>query len=286
MPFQDAILAGNTLVRDSIKSENYVAGSTGWQISRDGNAEFNNLSSRGGLVTGFAPNARWELSSSHGNQILGFPADNVNTPQPGVLRIDSTQAQINPPRYLYETVLSSPWSSLVPNALGTPNENPRLRLTAHEGTGITWAELQADTVTLINSNLSTAFRINNPAGTPVSVSHTINVDDPVAGGLETWHNFPLANGWVNIGAFITRYRRDVAGNTHIQGRVSSGTTGTIGTLPAAYRPTQALDFAMKSNNDASSISWLIIGTNGAVTVAGNTPAAQVWLALDVTYSTL
>jgi len=45
--FNNSILAGTTLVRNEIKSEGFVAGVTGWQISRDGDAEFNNLVSRG-----------------------------------------------------------------------------------------------------------------------------------------------------------------------------------------------------------------------------------------------
>lgn len=47
MTFENSILAGETLVRDSIQSENYVAGSSGWSIDRNGNAEFNNVDLRG-----------------------------------------------------------------------------------------------------------------------------------------------------------------------------------------------------------------------------------------------
>lgn len=37
------------LIRSAIRSVNYVAGLTGWQISRDGDAEFSNLTARGSL---------------------------------------------------------------------------------------------------------------------------------------------------------------------------------------------------------------------------------------------
>lgn len=40
MPFPDQILAGTTLIREAIESENYVTGVTGWTIRRDGTAEF------------------------------------------------------------------------------------------------------------------------------------------------------------------------------------------------------------------------------------------------------
>jgi hypothetical protein len=49
--------AAGTLIRNAIKSINYVAGVAGWQIKQDGTAEFNNLTARGtisangGLIT-------------------------------------------------------------------------------------------------------------------------------------------------------------------------------------------------------------------------------------------
>lgn len=101
---------------------------------------------------------------------------------------------------------------------------------------------------------------------------------------EIWTPLPLVNGWIAVGASVPRYRIDVAGNTHIQGRVSSGTTGVIATLPLLERPTQLLDFPLKSNNDASSVSWIQVNTSGTINVVGNVPAAQVWLALNITYS--
>jgi hypothetical protein len=66
--FTNSILSGETLVRDSIQSEGYVQGSTGWSIERDGDAEFNDVAIRGSL----------EVSGSGGTlninvDILGQP---------------------------------------------------------------------------------------------------------------------------------------------------------------------------------------------------------------------
>lgn len=44
--FQDAILAGVTLIREAIQSQNFAAGSAGWQIKSDGAAEFSDLTIR------------------------------------------------------------------------------------------------------------------------------------------------------------------------------------------------------------------------------------------------
>lgn len=55
MAFTNSILAGTTLARTAISSEGYVAGVSGWIIERDGDAEFNNVTIRGGIIVGPVP---------------------------------------------------------------------------------------------------------------------------------------------------------------------------------------------------------------------------------------
>lgn len=50
MSFRNPIVAGNNLVRNAIQSPNYLAGSMGWIIRRDGSAEFSNAIFRGSVV--------------------------------------------------------------------------------------------------------------------------------------------------------------------------------------------------------------------------------------------
>lgn len=52
MIFENPILAGLTLIREAIRSENYVVGSAGWSIDQDGSAEFNDVVIRGGTTVG------------------------------------------------------------------------------------------------------------------------------------------------------------------------------------------------------------------------------------------
>lgn len=55
MPFGNPLVSnGGALVREAIKSPNYLAGVTGWQIRRDGFAEFANALIRGALEAGGA----------------------------------------------------------------------------------------------------------------------------------------------------------------------------------------------------------------------------------------
>lgn len=49
MTFNNSILSGTTLARENIQSEGFVSGSTGWQITRDGDAEFNDIVARGDI---------------------------------------------------------------------------------------------------------------------------------------------------------------------------------------------------------------------------------------------
>lgn len=51
MPFSNDVTGGQgALLRPAIKSPNYVPGSLGWSINRDGSAEFNNITARGTLL--------------------------------------------------------------------------------------------------------------------------------------------------------------------------------------------------------------------------------------------
>lgn len=50
MSFSNPIIGGeSTLIRNAIKSPDYVAGVSGWSVNRDGTAEFNDVAVRGTL---------------------------------------------------------------------------------------------------------------------------------------------------------------------------------------------------------------------------------------------
>lgn len=56
--------AAGTLIRNVLKSANYVAGSLGWQVSKDGNAEFNSGIFRGPITTGTPGGAQVVINAS------------------------------------------------------------------------------------------------------------------------------------------------------------------------------------------------------------------------------
>ncbi|WP_237519189.1 hypothetical protein, partial [Streptomyces sp. SID5910] len=46
MTFRNSVLAGSTLIREAIESQNFQSGVEGWQIAADGTAEFSDLTIR------------------------------------------------------------------------------------------------------------------------------------------------------------------------------------------------------------------------------------------------
>lgn len=75
MAFRNPAIAGNYLVRPALRSPNYVTGSTGWTINRDGSAEFNNVTSRGSVVVGPNPGAHVIVDSVN-DAILVYDSTN------------------------------------------------------------------------------------------------------------------------------------------------------------------------------------------------------------------
>lgn len=90
MPFRNEILgSGGELVRTRIKSDNYVPGVSGWDIERNGNAEFNNLVARGN-VTVVGPNGSIKITNVIPAELVAYYAP--DTVQSALLFIHSSGA--------------------------------------------------------------------------------------------------------------------------------------------------------------------------------------------------
>jgi len=86
MPFKNQIVGGDFLVRNQIESENFVSGSSGWIIRRDGTVEFNNGTFRGSIEVGSLTGAHFVVN----NTSTGDVVDVYNASDQLVFRIDST----------------------------------------------------------------------------------------------------------------------------------------------------------------------------------------------------
>lgn len=78
MTFQNSILAGVTLIREAIQSQNYDPGVAGWQVAADGTAEFSDLtirSSDGSGSTVTIVNGVITISDGGGATVVQIDAD-------------------------------------------------------------------------------------------------------------------------------------------------------------------------------------------------------------------
>ncbi len=72
MPFKDEIAAGEVLIYTGLRSDNWVNGTTGWRLGRDGSADLNNVTVRGTLQSAnyAAGTAGYRLDSTTGDAEL------------------------------------------------------------------------------------------------------------------------------------------------------------------------------------------------------------------------
>lgn len=80
MSFRNPVVGGTTLIRPAIHSPNYVSGTSGWSINRDGSAEFADLAVRGTFSTGVPPADRVSIDSG-GQPSVKFYTNGL--PDPG-----------------------------------------------------------------------------------------------------------------------------------------------------------------------------------------------------------
>jgi hypothetical protein len=73
--FADSVLGGaQKLIRKAIQSPNYVAGTTGWTINKDGTVEFNNGTFRGTVTAGTFQGTNFVINSAGAFFYSGTPA--------------------------------------------------------------------------------------------------------------------------------------------------------------------------------------------------------------------
>lgn len=66
------IVAGNILIAEAIQSQNYAAGSAGWEIVANGNAEFNDVTVRGTFVTEGPDGSEISIDAGTGRALINI----------------------------------------------------------------------------------------------------------------------------------------------------------------------------------------------------------------------
>lgn len=101
----------------------------------------------------------------------------------------------------------------------------------------------------------------------------------------SWFTPAFLNSWVDVAGSRVNYMKDACGNVHLRGQLQNGVAVTMFTLPAGYRPTQSMQFVMRSAAAAGNYSVVQVQTNGDVVVLTNFAMAQIACRLDITFPT-
>lgn len=98
-----------------------------------------------------------------------------------------------------------------------------------------------------------------------SVIHTGNVVSQV------WTNLPLVNSWASQNGRTAQYMKDATGRVQLRGQIAGGASNgalTIASLPSGFRPTQTMEWTMRSVNGII-VCAIQVSTTGAITAVGN-----------------
>jgi len=278
MPFTNPVMAGKDLVRQVMQSENFVTEVSGWQIAKDGSAEFNDVVIRGGEVIGgtglyyngtpAADDLGFSISGTGGTDqfgnayIAGVWA--YNSPDgnggAGLITVSGNAGLVIPPAGTTHANLPPQVTGFAGFA-GLADEYVGLQLNSGVEAAVTgnaaidlYSETNDGTTGARGSLVITGTQVLGWNATGITAFQPITAD--------TWHNMTLLNSWtLPNGNYYARYQLMPDGSVWIQGRISGGTTtaGTsIWTPPAGYAPTAA--FAQK-------IPVMVENTTGAATAA-------------------
>lgn len=261
--FTNSVLGGvGNLIRSWIQSVPFVSGSQGWRISKNGNAEFNSVSIRGGVVVTSAsqlfvyssnPPALGTLIFSISDMPGTDPYDNAYAA--GIVNYSSgEQIGIVNGTFTISTsfgdILELQWNTI--NFVLSLNDAVPLEFIVSQlmaNLGVDGFTINAGKVTAVKPGTGTTYA--NPA-LP-----------------ETWHALTLLNSWVNT-AGTAQYRLLPTGDVQVIGQINGGTVGSgtsIGTLPIGYRPAHTNEVACTvSGATPTNTPVLQTDSNGNITM--------------------
>lgn len=263
--FSNPILGGDTLLRDSIRSNNYIAGSSGWSVNKDGSAEFNGVTVRGTVILGnnvivlddtrnaiFVYNVGALVASiASGSGTDGFG----NVYQGGIVSYDATNVAVFSQLISGELLLSANDVNQVQGFLahislgyGPANDQPAAILSSPTDNG--FPTPVSALLELIGADVGNAhppiMRTRSAAGVDMDFVHQgeIKYGAPGINNYgETWHAFNFAASWANLGGAWSNaaYRKSNGGTVELTGAIqwlgaATAAPVQITTLPVGYRP--------------------------------------------------
>lgn len=271
--FNDSVLGGiGNLIRSWIQSVPFVSGSQGWRISKDGTAEFNSVTIRGGVVVTsgsqmfvYSSNPPavgtlvFSISATPGTDPYGnnYAAGFVNYGGSQIGIVNGTFTILTP----FNDILELQWDTI--NFVLSLNDAIPLNFVVSREMchlGVDGFVIDAGKITAVKPGTGTTFA--NPA-TP-----------------EVWNNLALNAGFGAAGGGTSTpgYQSEGTngGRARLRGRVALTANqvagATIATLPVGYRPasTQELPGSNNLSGITSGRAPIFISNTGTIqlTVAG------------------
>jgi hypothetical protein len=295
MSFTQPLDALGRLVREFLESEGFVSGVEGWRISRDGNAEFNDVTLRG----------TWLLSAPDGSVIRG---------QNGKITLTSATGDVFTIAPYDPLVPANKTPTITATLASQPGDTAKLYAYDVGDGGVSWRLDASDHVSAIDG----ATVINNTAriqSSATSFGATRKSDGLMFGGnfasndigaqigwtdevdyhfvscnqsntvttrpfvlsSGIWTTIPKSNGWADgaSGDFKLQAKRLATdGLIAVVGTTRNGTTanGTVfGTLPVGFRPAAEVFLQLPVNS--GEVHGISIKATGTMTIVRSAAAA-------------
>lgn len=262
VPFSNSIVGGTTLVRTAINSEGFVAGSTGWKIERDGDAEFNNITVRGSYQSGVS-----------GERIT------INDPtHPHDIAFYSGHADESAPALLHSTVSGDIiGTQLFSGAFTGNNSTASISVQVEDVPDTSLVELNAKLVSIFTGNTVLDIRADSGGESTLITS---------AGTWRLVSTENLFSGtWVDFGGTSPKaaFRIYPDGDIGLRGVVKSGGAATILVLPIGFRPPQGTGWEAPISGGRGR---LIVQSNGNVDISGFPAGSATFTEITGRFSTL
>ena len=317
-PFPEQVAPGGILVYPQIQSPDYVAGSSGWAVFRDGSVEFNNGTFRGYIVDGgmfvysgtpgpgnppvVAITPPGTTEDPYGNAIssdviVGQPGSPQvwiipNGTYGGEIRFPLPGTWPNSPNIYGKTQLSGGVLSLDGPTDTTVSDQAYIALESAGASGIGVSNGQLNYTDANGAahewafwdcgGLSVIAAQPIPAVTPGTGTSPTNPATP-----ESWHAITLDSGWTAASGFdAPRYRLLPDGNLQLSGAASRAafTANTnlnnSNPLPSAYRPVNTHHYRGVDNLSVGTVRAGVQISSGGVIEALTAGTSCTFIEID------